>query len=240
MRGEPDREIQAIFAGFNVAKMDVAVDVGLHAGGAEFIGGAESLPGERGLRRFPAEIAGGRGGEGDAFEHADGVVGIQGAGDCAAFSSYLVLCSLPGWEGWRVQTLREWRSRLLLRVEAFLVASIAIRFSDKVQLTKCWVVSVSPRLKSAASGAKARRIAMRLRRDCSPALPFVSEAAEWQIQQSRRDAGATISRRLLPEQRGQRIGLQRHCGGHVGQAQFDGPGCAGIRDYQHLSAVGIF
>ena len=95
MRGNPDGEIQAIFAGLNVTKVDVAVHVGLHAGGAEFIGGADSLPAQRGLRRFPAEFADGRSGEGDAFEHAHGAVGIESAGDDATFGFDFVLCR--GW-----------------------------------------------------------------------------------------------------------------------------------------------
>ena len=64
-------------------------------GGAEFIGGADSLPAQRGLRRFPAEFADGRCGEGDAFEHAHGAVGIESAGDDATFGFDLVLCR--GW-----------------------------------------------------------------------------------------------------------------------------------------------
>jgi hypothetical protein len=47
--------------------------------GAEVFGGADALPLRGGLRRLPAEIAYGRGGEGYALEGADLIV----VGECA-------------------------------------------------------------------------------------------------------------------------------------------------------------
>jgi hypothetical protein len=57
----------------------VGVTDGLDAVGAEVFGGADAFPVGGGLRRLPAEIADGRGGEGDALEGADLIV----IGECA-------------------------------------------------------------------------------------------------------------------------------------------------------------
>jgi hypothetical protein len=60
-------------------KDHVGIAGGLDAVGAEVFGGTDALPACGGLRRLPAKIADGRGGEGYALEGADVIV----VGECA-------------------------------------------------------------------------------------------------------------------------------------------------------------
>lgn len=91
MRGNPDAEVQAIFTGLTVAEVDVAEHVGLHTGRAEFVRVANSLPAQWRLGCLPAEVADRRCGEGDAFEHADCVIGVESAFNSSRFDFYQVL-----------------------------------------------------------------------------------------------------------------------------------------------------
>jgi hypothetical protein len=61
----------------------------LDAVGAEVFGGGVALPVCGGLRRLPAEIADGRGGEGNAFEGADLIVVAESAFDYSVGGLYL-------------------------------------------------------------------------------------------------------------------------------------------------------
>jgi hypothetical protein len=67
----------------------VGIAGGLNAVGAEVFCGADALPVCGGLRRLPAEIAYGRGGEGDAFEGADLIVVGESAFDYAVAGLYV-------------------------------------------------------------------------------------------------------------------------------------------------------
>jgi hypothetical protein len=87
--GGPDVEGEAVFAGAGVVEDHVWITGGLDAVGSEVFGGAYALPVCGGLRRLPAEIAGGRGGEGYAFEGADLIVVGECAFDYAVAGLYL-------------------------------------------------------------------------------------------------------------------------------------------------------
>jgi hypothetical protein len=69
--GGPDVKGEAVFAGAGVVEDHVGITGRLDAVGAEVFGGADAFPLRGGLRRLPAEIAYGRGGEGDALEGAN-------------------------------------------------------------------------------------------------------------------------------------------------------------------------
>jgi hypothetical protein len=73
---KPDVEVETVFARLGVAKKDVAEDIGLQAGGAEFVGASHTGPRLDRLRSFPAPVSNGRSGKGNAFEHAHRLVGI--------------------------------------------------------------------------------------------------------------------------------------------------------------------
>ena len=87
--GGPDVEGEAVFAGAGVVEDHVGIAGGLDAVGAEVFGGADAFPLGGGLRRLPAEIADGWGGEGDALEGSDFILVGESAFDYAVGGFYL-------------------------------------------------------------------------------------------------------------------------------------------------------
>src|SRR6185503_15229714 len=83
IRGGPDVESEAVFAGAGVVEDHIGVAAGLHTVRAKVGGGTNTLPFGRRHRWLPAEVANRRRGIRDAFEGDDLMVGSVGALDLA-------------------------------------------------------------------------------------------------------------------------------------------------------------